>query len=182
MMPLTTIENVKSYLSITSEADDAVIARLVQACSEYVQSWLSRDLGMHEYTDIFDGTDGNTYMFSAYPVVNISNLKINNRDIPPAPDQTQSGYITLERKLALRGYYFTRGMMNCSVTYTAGFAEIPRDIEQAAIEMIAIRYRSRDRVGIVSKGLAGETIVFDQNDMPEFIKTKLYNYRKVIPS
>ena len=182
MTALTTIESVKSYLSITSEADDAVIARLVQACSEYIQSWLTRDLGLQEYTDIFDGTDGNTHMFSAYPVANVTNLKINNRDIPSAQDQTQSGFILAERKLALRGYYFTKGLMNCSVTYTAGFVEIPKDIEQAAIEMIAIRYRSRDRVGVVSKSLAGESITFDQNDMPEFIKTKLINYRKVIPS
>ena len=67
---------------------------------------------------------------------------------------------------------------NVAVTYTAGFAATPPEIEQACIELVALRYKERDRIGHVSKGIAGETVTFQQKDMPPDVQTLLDQYRR----
>ena len=52
------------------------------------------------------------------------------------------------------------------VTYTAGYAATPPEIAQACIELVCLRYKERDRIGQVSKNLAGEVVAFSQKDMP----------------
>ena len=58
---------------------------------------------------------------------------------------------------------------------------MPAEIEQACIEVIAIRYKERDRIGQVSKSIGGETVSFSQKDFPDSVRTILNNYKKVVP-
>ena len=48
--------------------------------------------------------------------------------------------------------------------------------------LVVLRWRERDRIGIKSKGLAGETVVFNTSDMPDDVQTVLDTYRKRIPN
>jgi hypothetical protein len=60
------------------------------------------------------------------------------------------------------------------------YGYIPQDVEQAALEMIAFRMKSRDFIGLVSKSLGGqESVTFSQKDMQETVKTILQSYRRV---
>ena len=47
--------------------------------------------------------------------------------------------------------------------------------------MIAMRYREKDRIGLTSKGLAGETTGYSQKDMADSTRHILSQYRKVAP-
>jgi hypothetical protein len=86
-------------------------------------------------------------------------------------------------ELALRGYVFTRRLQNVLVTYTAGFATAPPDIAQAAIELVALRYRERSRIGETSRALTGgETVTYSTRDMSDDVKLLLSQYRVVAPS
>lgn len=61
------------------------------------------------------------------------------------------------------------------------YSYIPADIEHACMELVGERYRYKNRIGEISKSLGGqETISFSQKDMPDFIRTLLQPYRKVI--
>jgi len=64
---------------------------------------------------------------------------------------------------------------------TIGYSLCPADIEQGVIDMLALRYRERDRIGVVSKAVGGETVSFTQKDMSDSTKTLLQQYRKVVP-
>ena len=81
------------------------------------------------------------------------------------------GYIFTDIMLVLIGYGFNRGMANVMVSYTAGFATVPLEIEQACIELIAFRYREAQRVGMSSKGMLGETTSFIVRDVPPSVAT-----------
>ena len=65
--------------------------------------------------------------------------------------------------------------------YVAGYATIPYDIRQACVELVSIRYKEKDRVGLTSKALAGETTSYNVKDMPDHVKTILKQYRNVVP-
>jgi len=48
--------------------------------------------------------------------------------------------------------------------------------------MVGERYRYKNRISEVSKSLGGqETMALSQKDMPDFIRTLLQPYKRVIP-
>lgn len=58
----------------------------------------------------------------------------------------------------------------------------PADLEQACIEMISERYKYRDRIGLRSKSLGGqETTSYNLSAMPEYVKTILNPYKRIVP-
>jgi len=96
---------------------------------------------------------------------------------------TVAGFTFDSNGILLRqGYRFVRGVANVSVVYTAGYATIPGEIEQAAIEMIALKTAERRRVGISSQTLAGESVAYRDVDMTASIKSLLNQYKKVAPT
>jgi Phage gp6-like head-tail connector protein len=61
------------------------------------------------------------------------------------------------------------------------YSYVPQDIAHAAMEMVAERYRYKNRIGEVSKSLGGqETMSYSQKDMPDFIRTLLQPYKRVV--
>ncbi|HTW53155.1 MAG TPA: hypothetical protein VME45_14785 [Stellaceae bacterium] len=168
--------------------DDALLSRLVTAASQFIQSWLQRQIALSDWLEIRDGNGGQRLSFANTPVVNVIALSIDGLAIPPAPAPKGfsggfgAGYVFSPTELALRGYVFSRRAQNVVVTYTAGYASVPPDIAQACIELVCQRYRERSRIGEVSKALmSGETVTFSQKDMSDDIKTLLMQYQAVAP-
>jgi hypothetical protein len=169
--------------------DDALLARLVTAASQFIQTWLGRQIGLSDWIEIRDGNGGQRLAFANFPVTQVWSLSIDGLAIPPAPTLGANGggfaagYVFSPTELALRGYVFTRRAQNVAVTYTAGYASVPPDIAQACIELVCQRYRERSRIGEASKALmSGETASFSQKDMSDDVKTLLSQYRAVAPA
>ena len=183
MADLTTLANVKAWMALPPENtdDDALLNRLVKSASEFIQTWLNRSFASQDYNEARDGTGGARMMFADYPVTAVSSVVVDGLAIPASPDEIQPGYYFDKTSIMLAGYVFGRGMNNVKMTYTAGYAATPPEIEQACIEMISLRYKERDRIGHQSKSLAGETVTFFIKDMPDSVRTILNNYRKVAP-
>jgi len=180
MSDLTTLANVKGWLNITTNGDDAVLQRMISSVSQYVQSWLNRSLLSASYTEKRSGTGTHSMALSNYPIRSIASLVIDGVTIPASTDGIQSGYMFDERMLYLVGYTFTPRLLNVAISYTAGYAVVPPEIEQAVIDTLSLRYRERTRIGEVSKSMGGETVSFSQKDFSDSAKTILNNYRKVV--
>jgi hypothetical protein len=184
-----TMTDVKAWLQTGQNpfpaTDDALIQRLITAASQFIQSWLNRQIAAADWQELRDGTGGQLMVLANAPVSAILSLTIDGLSIPPAPldGGFDAGYTFTPTELALRGYVFTRRPQNVVVTYTAGYALTPPDIAQAAIELVCQRYRERSRIGEVSKALGGgETVTFSQKDMSEDVKTALLPYRVAAPA
>ena len=183
---LTTLADVKAWLqtgqSSFPSTDDALLTRLISAASQYVQAWLNRPISLADYVETRDGTGGQKLQFGCFPVVAVSSLAIDGQPVPAATSTGSIGYSFSATQLALCGYRFSRGAQNIVVTYTAGFAATPPDLAQACIELVALRYRERTRIGEVSRSLGGaETVSYSQKDLSDPIKTLLQQYRLVAP-
>jgi gp6-like head-tail connector protein len=184
---LTTLADVKAWLQTSQSAfpptDDALLSRLITAASQYIQTWLNRQIAQCDYIEVRDGTGGQRLQFARFPVYAVQSLTIDGIAIPPAPSTgLTAGYLFSPTQLAIRGYYFTRRIQNVVITYSAGYAVTPPDIAQACIELVALRYRERTRIGEVSKSVgAGETVTYAQKDMSPPIATLLQQYRLVTP-
>lgn len=76
-------------------------------------------------------------------------------------------------------YTFNTADSGASVGITYGY--IPADISQACIELTAIRYRERKRIGEKSVSIGGgQTVSFDTKALPDSVKMYLDSYRQVI--
>lgn len=181
MADLTTLANVKSWLTIATTTDDAILTRMVTSVSNYIQSWLNRSFAVATYTDIHNGS-GTGYQLALheYPIISVSSVTISGNIIPASPDGIQPGYMFDARGIYFNGYQLTKGLQNVRITYSAGYAVTPPEIEQACIELISLRYRERSRIGEVSKSIGGEVISYTQKDFPDGVKTILNNYKRVI--
>jgi hypothetical protein len=185
---LTTLGDVKAWLQTGQDAfpdtDDLLLGRLVTAASQFIQSWLNRQIALGDWQEARDGTGGQHLAFANIPVVAVLSLSIDGLEIPPAPSDGGfgAGYVFSPTELALRGYVFTRRAQNVLVAYTAGYAATPPDIAQACIELVSQRYRERSRIGEVSRALGGgETVTYSQQDMSDDVKLLLGQYRTLAP-
>lgn len=182
---LTTLAEVKAWLQVGPGAfpsvDDALLARLITAASQYIVTWLGRPIVRADYREIRDGAGGRRLGFAVTPAVAVLSLMVDDVPIPPATGASSSGYAFTASELFVRGYRLTRGMGNVVVDYTAGFAEVPPDIAQACLELVALRYRERTRIGEVSKRIGSDTVAYSQKDMSPPIATLLQQYRVVAP-
>jgi hypothetical protein len=185
---LTTLDDVKAWLQTGQDpypaTDDALLARLITGASQFVQSWLQRQIALSDWQEVRDGTGGQHLAFANFPVTAVLSLSIDGLQIPPSPSDGGygAGYVFSPTELALRGYVFTRRAQNVIVSYTAGFAATPLDIAQACIELVALRYRERTRIGEVSRALGGgETVTYSQQDMTDDVKLLLAQYRVQAP-
>jgi hypothetical protein len=186
---LTTLADVKAWLQTGQNpfpaTDDSLLERLITAASQFIQSWLNRQIAAADWQELRDGTGGQPIVLANSPVTAILSLTIDGLAIPPAPADGgfDAGYSFTPTELALRGYVFTRRPQNVIVTYTAGYPTTPPDVAQAGIELVCQRYRERSRIGEVSKALGGgETVSFSQKDMSEDVKTALLPYRVAAPA
>ena len=196
MSDLTTLANCKSWLKLTAAqtTDDTILSRLISASSALLQSWLNRNILAQVYTEVLDGQGNNQIVFANYPVTAVASLSIDKIIIPASIDGgvLQAGYGFDDGRLWVIGYQFTRnsgyandftrGRGNVTVSYTAGYATVPLDIEQACIEMVSIKYRMRDRIGQKSVAMGGESTSFDTSDIPAYIQILLQQYKKVVPN
>jgi len=176
---LTTLVNLKQWLNITTTTDDTLLTRLITAASSFIESYVCRDIASKSYTETRDGKGTRSLSFGDFPVTSVSFLSINGIAIVPSPSPGKPGYVFSPTQLSLIGHRFHYGFQNISFSYVAGYTTIPLDIEQAAIELCSIRYRDRDRIGQVSKTIAGEVVAFSQKDMPADVMTLLQAYKKV---
>jgi hypothetical protein len=98
----------------------------------------------------------------------------------PARAPTGAGYVFDEDYLLLCGYCFTRGQQNVVLVYTAGYEATPADIEQAVLEIVALKFKERERIGVSSETLAGQTISFFRNVSSDTMSV-IDSYRRVVP-
>jgi hypothetical protein len=182
-MALTTLANVKQWLEVTSNTNDALYTRLINAASEFIETWCNRTFAQAAYNEVRNGPGGVTLLLRNAPVTAVASLKIDGVVIPLSTAWNVDGYILMGNLLQLRGFKFARGAGNVEISYTAGYVTTPAEVEQVCIELVSGRMKNGrgDRIGVSSKSLAGESISFYRNDLTTDMKRMLVNYRRTAP-
>lgn len=178
-MDLTTLANAKQWLNISNDTDDDLLTRLISAASGFIETYLSRSLGSQDYVETRDGHGGRVMTFREYPVTAVAGVAVDGVSIPPAPDTRTPGYRFSERRVILQRYRFRQGWGNVVLSYTAGYAAAPLDLEQACIELVSWRYMERQHIGQSGKSLEGANVTYSVSDLPPDVRTILDRHRRV---
>lgn len=172
---LTTLKQVKEWLSVTGNASDSMLELLISGCSGAMQAYMNRTIMSQAYTEKRDGHGGDTMICGNYPVTSVQSVAVEGL-VASLPFSFNDDGIYLTG-----GYRYSRGKNNVVLAYTAGYVTTPLDLQQACIDTIALRWRERERIGHVSKSLGGETTAFSLKDFPAQVLTLLNQYKKVVP-
>lgn len=129
---LTTTANVKDYLGINVAAQDDLIARLITTASEWLERFCGRSFHEAERTETYDGTGTTELYLTNWPVDSIDTLSVSEIE---HDGEDYKLYPDIGKVYLSSG--FGTGRRTVEVTYTAGYATIPGDLEQLCIEMVA---------------------------------------------
>jgi len=200
MSDLATLANVKAYLSTGERAmnsrDDELLVRLIGSSSDFIESWLARSIALGNFQEMRDGPGGERpyrMQLAEYPIVSVQSLAIRGwswgwgaPQVIPQVDFFSNGpgyFIEGDNSVILLGYRFPRGVANVLIQYTAGYASIPADIQEACIKMVALQYKERTRLGIKTVNIGGvesvtyDTSMFSVRDMSD-VEMLLWQYRR----
>lgn len=179
-MAFATLAQTKEWLGITGTADDALLTRMLDAATASMEQYMARKILSASYTERRNGTGGNVLTLRNRPVTAVSSVVSDGMTLAIS-DGKATGYMFDDSALYYIGNAFSRGMQNVTVAYTAGYASAPADLVQACIEIVGAKYKERDRIGIQSKGLAGESISFIVKEFPDSARMAMEQYRNVVP-
>jgi hypothetical protein len=159
---LATVEDLKTFLSIDHSEDDASLYQAVVSGSMWFENQTGRTIRATDYIEIQDGTGGRSIIPSHYPVISVaaSGVTINGATVALSTAYGVAGYYLNGSVIRLRSEFVSEGQGNVSIQYRGGFETVPEDVRQAVLEVSAIMYRERERVGIQSKTLGGEPVSF----------------------
>jgi len=161
---LTTLAIAKDHLNIPASIldEDVTVERLINMASEYIERDCNRVFREITETVDVDSRAGSEVLLPRRPVSDISEVRVDSMrvfgadTILNATGFAFSVHGNLER---LDGYFpFTR--RGVRVTYTAGFATTPYDLEHGCLMLVEYYYRHNQdrRVGTRSKTKREETI------------------------
>jgi hypothetical protein len=181
MSDLTTLAHVKQWVGLANTVSDDLLERMITSCSAAMESWMNRTIARTSYVETRNGTGGSALLVQQYPIVSVSGVTVGAVAVPARARIGDGGYVFDETRILLDGSTFTRGMQNVTVSYVAGYATVPQDIEQACIDIIGDWFRYKDRAGKLSEGIEGQTISFTDTAFPSRAQGVLNQYRKVAP-
>lgn len=181
---LTTLAAVKQQFEIKNSTDDDLLERLISAASAFIGDYTGRgSMISAAATEYYDGTGSAVLMLRRYPITAVAALKINGSSVAAAQPYPKEGFFFDQQSVMLRGYLFQRGLQNIEVSYTAGYAQdsIPADLQQACIDLVGFKYKNRQHIDETTKGLAGTTTSYIQDELPKNLRLMLDNFRRVLP-
>lgn len=178
MVDFVTVAQVKQYMGTTSAAYDALLASLVTACSAAVANFCNREISSTRRTETYSGRGGLSLSLNNWPVTAVHSVTVNGISYAASAGYGQPGYRFDSGRVILEPVGFTKGLLNVVVDYTAGYAVIPQEIQQAALETVALKFRQRDHIGFTSKSLAGESVAYSVDDIPDSAQSALESFRR----
>ncbi|MEN9885529.1 MAG: hypothetical protein RL758_107 [Pseudomonadota bacterium] len=176
-MALTTLAKLKQYGHVESFEDDTLLLRMIEAASANIETYCSRTFLSANYTEVRDGNGNRRMSVSNFPMTAVSSVTINDQPIPLRTTALGNGYTFDDITVKLSGYRFDEGMNNVVIAYTAGLVDVPQDVDLACCEMVMLRYKTLDRIGVSSKSLAGESITFTNDDFSDSVRRVLDQYK-----
>lgn len=140
---LTNLADVKETLGIASSDTswDNLIIRKINQATEMIEKYTGRRFKLTTYTDEeYDSTGSNQLILRQRPVTALTSISSRDTSFNTNDwDSLDTDYYFLDANAGVVDLNFTQwGRWNrWKVTYTAGYTDIPSDIQEAAVTLAA---------------------------------------------
>ena len=172
----------------------AYLAHLISAASNAIERWCKRVFGTTIYTnEYYDGNGTDAMFLNNFPITTLTSIVVVE---PDGTDTTllgsgfdvssETGEIKFERDCSTDYCYFPLGFHNLKANYTAGFATVPEDVQEACAQYCVWLYAADKTLpNVKSESLGDYAMSFatggTENDIPGSVKRLLTQYRNLRP-
>lgn len=179
---LTTLTHMMTQFGLPL-AEQELIEQLIDGASWAANSYTNRKLKSRALTEYYDGDDSNLLVLNQRPVTAVASVYVDSAWEWGSDTLVDSDdYQVYEDEGLVRfvGTVLPSGARVVKVTYTAGYATIPYDVERAVQDLAFYWYKQRtDKgIGVLSRSTEGRTVSYAQ-EIPQQIKDVFDVYRKV---
>lgn len=151
---LTTLANVKAELNITNGASDTVLGRYISSASQAAMQYCSRVFAVESLSEQFLPGRSTPMIrsvvqplqLSRWPLTAVASVTENTVLLAVGTDylvDPASGQ--LSRISSNAGFDRPWHTLPLTILYSAGYAEIPADLEDAVIRMVTKRFSAKGR-------------------------------------
>lgn len=174
-LDLTSLAAVRAWLGFNAAntEHDGALERMISGCSTTMQRLMGRTIAVTDYKHNQNGNGSDFMVLRNAPIVRVQSIVVD--DVPLMAGSWDCDETTVYLRGSQR---FAKGRNNIALRYQAGFDTIPADLEQACVETVGLRWQERARIGMTSKGLAGETTSFSLADFSPSVRTVLSTYQR----
>ncbi len=186
MDPLIDWDYYKTRAELPDDALYGVFTPLIEAASAAIRRYCRRDFSSQEYTEEFDGDNSSALFLRQTPVTAVDAVTVNGTVLDASAFHWNArGRVALADQLdsaaiLWRGR-FPEGVQNVSVTYTAGYAAVPADIQSACADLVTFWYNRGKNLGIASKSAGKGTTSYTEEEIPSPIRVVLNRYYNAAP-
>lgn len=186
-MSFTTADTVQLYLNKTglSLLETQIVNMLIDMVDGQIESYCGWNILARDYENVkVDGNDESEFDLGVLPVNTVTLVTIS--DGTTTTDVTddillkeEEGIIYLPDTAALTT--FTSGTRNVTLTYNAGYVDIPSELVFAATQLVVIQFNriTQENVGVIEEEMPKVKVKYDKTDIPESVQRILNRYRKV---
>jgi uncharacterized phiE125 gp8 family phage protein len=179
-MALATLDQLRLFLGDWESSEADLLQFLLDASSDEIERTCGRTFASGDYTETYPWDPRGLIVLRQIPVISVASVKRLFTDY--------DGTVTLtdvqQYQLDERGWiYVVDRTINDAdsvvVAYTAGFSPIPNDVVSAVCELAAIRYKSKDRLGVMSRSdPSGTTTSYAILSQPMTVRSVIERYRR----
>lgn len=186
-MPLETLANVKSRLSISTSADDTLLSLLLDSADRWVAEYCQRDFAGGSFTEFFTGRDA-VFVLANRPIAAVVAVRFDplsvfgvETTVPPSCYVTdlkrglirlRNGPILHRMMLPLPGQPpWEQGPLAVRIEYTTATSAVPNDVKQAYAELVGHWYRhaktqaASAHQNITQQTLGSATVIFSRDQI-----------------
>jgi len=159
---LVNLADTKETLGITDNIQDSLLTNLINRATDIIERYCNgRRFASTVYTnEEYDGKGSDYLNVKHYPITTLTSIDGRSGDFsnPNWSSLDDALYKLIDDGTSGPGqiYYsgrFIKGVRNYRVSYTAGFATIPNDLQQACITLIAFLKNQTKSTGMKSETL-----------------------------
>lgn len=181
---LVSLDEAKTFLKISASSEDSVIEDFINRASIWANDYTGRRLKSRSNSDKYDGDGSDLLLLRDYPLVSITDLRIDDGTYEGAPPPTSSEDYALNSQSGLiklkNGVLFVKGFQNVHIIYTAGYTTAPETVKEAVLLYVGHLYRRQyadQKFGVQSETVGDRTTTYGSDDIIPKAKSLLNPYR-----
>lgn len=193
MSDLVTLTRAKQSPTVAVITPVTYISTLISAASERIEKYCRRGIASATYTDeLYDGDGRNELQLREFPLITLTSVTVIQDDdtdssltVGNLRNNADEGLLRFSPAASGDDYiYFPRGFQNIKITYIAGYATVPEDVQEGCVLLIEDFYdRHFKTAGVAAEKLGQYQINFSAlgkplwNELPEGVIDLIAPYR-----
>lgn len=188
--PLCSVGAVRRLLAIgaSETVDNTRLRYLIEVASSQIRGHCRTDFVLETHTDEkYDGDGTSMLELRGTPIAAVAALSIDGQAVDLAELKVYPNYIAFEDsgeynpRLRASERIFPAGRQNIQVTYSEGYAKIPRSVSDACALQVVFIINTSQKQGVETEGnqSQGVNTTWSQDQLAPAVREALRQYRKV---